>query len=92
MESQIHVIEVSLKIDFHLSRVEQGAADLPTAERVTIMAELLEVNTDEMIALVGRVPEDLPAIIQRQPAEMPELLRETIGLSGGQLRKRTSQI
>jgi len=76
----------------YLSHVEQGAADPPTAERVKTMAELLEVNADEMIALAGRVPEDLPEIIQRQPTEMPELLREASGLTGEQLRKLTAQI
>ncbi|MCX7388315.1 MAG: hypothetical protein NTX48_16750 [Planctomycetales bacterium] len=61
-------------------------------ERVKTMAELLEVNADEMIALADRVPEDLPEIIQRQPTEMPELLREASGLTGEQLRKLTAEI
>ena len=73
----------------------KGAVDvLPRVarERVKTMAELLEVNADEMIALAGRVPEDLPEIIQRQPTEMPELLREASGLTGEQLRKLTAEI
>jgi hypothetical protein len=45
-----------------------------------------------MIALAGRVPEDLPEIIQRQPTEMPELLREASGLTGEQLRRLTEHI
>ena len=76
----------------YLSHVEQGAADPPTAERVKTMAELMGENADEMIALAGRMPEDLQEIIQRQPMEMPELLREASGLTSEQLRKLTEQI
>lgn len=76
----------------YLSHVEQGEADPPTAERVTKMAILLDENADEMIALAGRVPEDLPEIIQSQPTEMLELLREASGLSAEELRKLIKQI
>lgn len=75
----------------YLSQVEQGNVDPPTAERVTRMAALLEENADEWIALAGRVPEDLPEIIQRQPTKMPELLREANGLTAEQLQKLTNQ-
>ena len=75
----------------YLSQVEQGNADPPTAERVKKMAELLEENADEWIALAGRVPNDLPEIIQKQPTKMPQLLREASGLSPEQLQKLTEQ-
>ena len=76
----------------YLSLVEQGkVGSQPTAERVKRMAELLEENIDHWIALAGRVPEDLPEIIQKQPTEMPELLREASGLTAEQLRKLTEQ-
>src|SRR5437867_9901968 len=70
----------------YLSQVEQNNVDAPTAERVKRMAELLAENSDEWIALAGRVPDDLSEIIQNEPTEMPELLREASGLSGEQLR------
>jgi transcriptional regulator with XRE-family HTH domain len=69
----------------YLSHVEQGEADPPTAERVKKMASLLDENADEMIALAGRVPEDLPEIIQSHPSRIPELLREMDGLTDEQL-------
>ena len=76
----------------YLSLVEQSKViKSPTAERVSRMAELLEENSDKWIAMVGRVPEDLPKIIQKQPTEMPELLREASGLTADQLRKLTNQ-
>ncbi len=71
----------------YLSQVEQNNIDPPTAERVKKMAEILGENTDELIALAGRVPEDLPKIIQKQPTHIPELLREASGLTADQLRQ-----
>lgn len=70
----------------YLSQVEQGNVDPPTAERVHRMAELLGENPDEWIALAGRVPEDLPEIIQTH-VEVPDLLRAVRGLTAEQLRR-----
>ena len=75
----------------YLSQVEQGNVDPPTAERAKKMAELLDENSDKWIALAGRVPDDLPEIIQNQPTEIPELLREASGLTAEQLQKLTKQ-
>ena len=75
----------------YLSQVEQGNMDPPTAERVQRMAELLGENADEWIALAGRLPQDLPEIIQQQPTQMPELLREAKGLTAEQLRQLTEE-
>lgn len=70
----------------YLSQVEQDNVMPPTADRVKRMADLLGENSDEWIALAGRVPEDVPEIIHKQPTEMPRLLREASGLSSDQLR------
>ena len=75
----------------YLSQVEQANVQPPTADRVKRMAEILEENPDEWSALAGRVPEDLPEIIQNQPTEIPELLREASGLTAEQLRKLRQQ-
>lgn len=75
----------------YLSLVEQGNVLPPTADRVKRMAELLGENSDEWIALAGRVPDDLPEIIRKQPIEIPELLREASGLTAEQLRKLREQ-
>lgn len=69
----------------YLSQVEQDNVDPPTAERVKKMAGLLGANADEWTALAGRLPDDLPPIIQKQPTAMPELLREASGLTPQQL-------
>jgi transcriptional regulator with XRE-family HTH domain len=70
----------------YISQVEQDNVDPPTAERVKTMAELLGANSDEWILLAGRMPEDLPGIMQKQPTAMPELLREASGLTPQQLQ------
>jgi transcriptional regulator with XRE-family HTH domain len=72
----------------YLSHVEQSKVDSPpTAKLVRRAAELLGENPDEMIAMAGRVPEDLPKIIQSQPEAMPELLRAAKGLTAEKLKK-----
>ena len=75
----------------YMSQVEQGKFSPPTAERIRRMAEILGENPDELIALAGRVPADLPEIIRTQPTCIPELLREARGLSAEQLRRLTDQ-
>lgn len=70
----------------YLSQVEQANVDPPTADRVKRMAELLGENPDKWIALAGRVPGDLPAIIHEEPTAFPDLLREARGLTAEQLR------
>lgn len=76
----------------YLSQVEKGNVAPPTAERVKVMAELLDANPDEWTALAGRVPEDLPAMIQSHPVEMPALIREANDLSDEQLKLVRGQI
>jgi transcriptional regulator with XRE-family HTH domain len=75
----------------YLSQVELGNVQPPTADRVKRMAELLEKNPDDWIVLAGRLPEDLTEIIQKQPTEIQELLRETSSLTAQQLRKLRDQ-
>lgn len=75
----------------YLSQVEQGNIDPPTAERVKKMAELLGENADEFVGLAGRVPEDVPDLIQKRPTQMPELLRVASVLTAKQIAELTQQ-
>lgn len=59
----------------YLSQVEQCNASPPTAERIQHMAELLGVNADPLLALAGRVPDELADLIHRHPVELPRLIR-----------------
>ena len=75
----------------YISQLEQENIDPPTAERAAKMAEILGENSDEWIALAGRVPDDLEGIIQNQPIVIPALLREASGLTVEQLRELADQ-
>ncbi|MBV9925661.1 MAG: helix-turn-helix domain-containing protein [Acidobacteria bacterium] len=58
-----------------LSKVEMGEALPPKAEKIKIMAELLGVNADELLALAGKVDPVLPQIIRERPNAMADFLR-----------------
>ncbi len=59
----------------YLSRVEQCSSPPPTAERIEHMASLLGTNPDPLLALAGRIPEDVAAIIRQHPTALPKLIR-----------------
>ena len=59
----------------YLSQVEQCNAPPPTAERIQHMAELLNTSADPLLALAGKVPEELVRLIHRHPVELPRLIR-----------------
>lgn len=71
----------------YLSQVEQCNVVPPTADRVERMAELLGENSDEWIAMAGRVPEDLVEIIQESPTELSSFLRAVRGMTPEQMRQ-----
>lgn len=76
----------------YLSQVEQSKVERPpTAERIRKMAQYLDENADTLIALAGRVPEDVSEIVQSSPTQMPELLRAARGLTVEQLRRLAEQ-
>jgi len=77
----------------YLSQVEKGKVERPpTAERVRKIAELLGQNSDQWIAMAGRMPEDLRDIIKSEPEAMPELLRAAKGMTADQLRKLAAKL
>jgi len=74
-----------------LSKMERGEFDPPRPEKIKKMAELLEVDADELLALAGRVDPELNEIIREQPSVLPDLLRTVRGMSDEQLRKLARQ-
>lgn len=58
-----------------LSRVENGEASPPGAEKIKRIAQLLDADPDELLALAGKVDPELPTIIQGHPRAMADLLR-----------------
>ena len=74
-----------------LSKVERGEFDPPKAEKIQKMAELLDVDSDELLFLADKVDPELEKIIKEQPTALPDLLRTVRGMSEEQLRKLTQR-
>ncbi|MDA2934934.1 helix-turn-helix domain-containing protein [Acidobacteria bacterium AH-259-D05] len=70
----------------YLSKVERGEFPPPAEEKVVAIADALNQNPDELLALAGRVASDLDGIIQQQPTEMATFLRAATGLSSATLQ------
>ena len=75
----------------YVSQCEQGEGSPPTAARLLEIAKILGEDADALIAMAGRVPEDLSDIIRENPKEMATFLREASGLTPEQLSKLTEQ-
>lgn len=63
----------------YLSQVEQGNAPSPTADRIQHIAKLLNANPDSLLAMAGRIPDELAELIHRHPVELPRLIRVVAG-------------
>ncbi|MBF0437138.1 MAG: helix-turn-helix transcriptional regulator [Magnetococcales bacterium] len=66
-----------------LSKVETGEFDPPAQDKIKRIAQLLEINSDELLAMAGKVDRDLPEIIREQPKAMANFLRTTRDLKLG---------
>lgn len=59
----------------YLSRIERDLFPPPSEEKILAIADALDQNPDELLALAGRVASDIPEIIRRRPREFAGLLR-----------------
>jgi len=77
-----------------LSKIETGELDPPAPARIKKMAELLEVNADDLLILADKFDPELKEIIKDQPKAMADFLRTArdVNLSEEGLRKITEQI
>ena len=71
----------------YLSKIERDEMPPPSEERIKEIARLLEQDTDEMLALAGRVASDLGVIIRERPREMADFLRTARGLGPEEIRR-----
>lgn len=67
-------VKVGISATF-LSKVETGDFDPPSAEKIIKMAELLDIDADELLALAGKTDPELDEIIKTAPKAMADLLR-----------------
>lgn len=76
----------------YLSQVEQCNTPPPTAERIQHMAQLLNVDADPLLALAGRIPDDLAELIHRHPVEIPRLIRTVAEWSADEVARLNANI
>src|SRR5512132_3118846 len=69
----------------YLSKVKRDEFPPPAEDRVKKIAEILDLDADELLALADRVSSDLSDIIKQQPREIAALLRTTKGLTAEDL-------
>src|SRR5260370_5303355 len=72
------------------SKVEREEFPPPGEETIKRMAGILGKDSDELLSLAGKVPSDLPEIIQEHPHEMAAFLRTARGLPPEALQKLVS--
>ncbi|MCA9178169.1 MAG: helix-turn-helix transcriptional regulator [Planctomycetales bacterium] len=75
----------------YVSQVERENFSPPAEPCVRRIARILEVDEDELLALAGRVADDLPEIIRSQPRVMAAFLRTAHGLSSQDLQQLVVQ-
>ena len=71
----------------YMSKVERDKFTPPTEDKVRSIAQIIECDPDELLAMAGRVSSDLADIIKRHPVEMSTLLRTANGLSAEALAR-----
>ncbi len=69
----------------YLSKVERGDVPPPAEEKIRAIAELLEVDAEELVALAGRLPRDVIDLLHYRPQVLWPLLRKAASLSDTQV-------
>jgi len=65
----------------YLSKVEREEFPPPAEDKVIAIANILDHDRDELLALAGKVSSDLTEIIREHPRELAALLRTTKGMT-----------
>ncbi|MCG3151371.1 MAG: hypothetical protein GEEBNDBF_00642 [bacterium] len=76
----------------YLSMIERNEHSTPPAEdALARIATVLELDPGELLALAGRIPEDVEEILKAGPVELATFLRTAQNLSPAQLKQLTEQ-
>ncbi|NKC15079.1 MAG: helix-turn-helix domain-containing protein [Gammaproteobacteria bacterium] len=70
----------------YLSKVERDAFAPPAEDKIRAIADALDQDADELLALAGRVSSELAAIIRRRPREIATFLRAANGLPADEMQ------
>ena len=67
------------------SKVERDEFPPPAEDKVRKIAEILDCDVDELLALAGKVSSDLSEIIRKRPREFAALLRTSKDLTADEV-------
>ena len=65
----------------YVSKVERDQFPPPAEDKVKAIANILDLDPDELLALAGKVSSDLTQIIREHPRPLANLIRGTQGMS-----------
>ena len=60
----------------YLSKIERGEQPPPSAKTILALAKTLQEDGDVLLALAGKVSDDLQRIIRKRPTLFAQLIRE----------------
>jgi transcriptional regulator with XRE-family HTH domain len=70
-----------------LSKIETDMFDPPKAEKIIKMAELLDLDPNELLAKAEKMDPELKRIVTEKQAELASFLRTADGMSSEQLKQ-----
>ena len=79
MDREFSVRKVAARLGVqpsYLSKVERGEQAPPTEAKIRALAEILDEDTDVLLALAGKVSSDLRDVIVRRPQLFAQLIRQ----------------
>ncbi len=89
-DRKIGLREMAKKIGIsptYLSKFERDEFLPPAEDKVKAIAEILDLDVDELLVLAGKVSSDLTEIIRERPCEMASIIRGTRGMSEVEMAK-----
>ncbi len=89
-ELEIGLREMAKKIGVsptYLSKIERDMIPPPAEDKIIAIGNLLGIDSDELLALAGKVSSDLTEIIREKPREMASFLRATRELTSEQIAR-----
>lgn len=90
LEKEIGLREMARQIGVsptYLSQVERDEFEPPTERRIRDIAGVLDLDPDDLLALTGRIPEEIAEIIREHPKELTVLLRSTKGMTAEDIER-----
>lgn len=89
-EKQISIAQLAKRVGMsptYLAPIERDVFPPPAESKVVKIAKALDQDSDEFLALAGRVASDLNRIIRRRPSPTARLLRAVSGLPETEVEK-----